>query len=70
MKTCWSNRLNELETSAKSLYGELYFEEWLEKHATDPNQDCWALLDIVPKEMHLQCLFRIFKKLREGQPSC
>jgi len=65
MKKCIITRISDLEKSAKSIYGEQYFEEWLEKHATDPNQDCWALLEIVPEEMRLQCLFRIFKKMRE-----
>jgi len=69
MKKCWDKRLCELEKSAKSIYGELHFEEWFEKHAADPNQNYWDLLNIVPEEMRLQCLFRIFKKVRESQSS-
>lgn len=69
MKKCWTRRINILETDVKSIYGKLYFEEWLENLAIAPGQDVLTILNLVPEKARLQYLFRIFKKYRENQAS-
>ncbi len=64
MKKCWTRRINILETDVKSIYGKLYFEEWLENLAIAPGQDVLTILNLVPEKARLQYLFRIFKKYR------
>ncbi len=69
MKKCWDKRIGELENSSKLIYGEMFFEEWLENHPIDPNLGFWKFLNTVPKEMRLPYISHIFKKLEENQSS-
>ncbi len=52
-------RIAALEASIRSLYEEQLFEEWFEEHATDADPNDWSILNVVPKEMRLDCVFRL-----------
>ncbi len=67
MGKCWLARIEKIEQSAKSVYGEKFFKEWLKKHPLDPTQSIWTLLDIVPQEMRMYCMFHIFDELKKDQ---
>ena len=69
MKACIISRIQSLEKSAKCLNADFLFEEWFCEHSSEGGADYWGLLEIVPDELRLQCLFRIFKENRENQAS-
>ena len=71
MRKNWELKVKKLEKQAHLTYGMLIFEEWLKdnRHLEAEIQNDWAILEFVPQELHLQCVFRILEKAR-NQPSC
>jgi hypothetical protein len=51
-----------MEQSSKFLFGKEFFLEWLEKQTIPEN--LWALNDLAPTEMKLECMLWIINEMR------
>ncbi|MES2199102.1 MAG: hypothetical protein V4489_02920 [Chlamydiota bacterium] len=67
MRISWKTRVSDLEKMASYTFGAEIFEDWLEKNRHLETDDYWALIDLAPQELRLECTFYVLKKLKASR---